>query len=475
MSARWCRGTLLASAVACTAAVTVACGGGVLTGPADLPPVTLDTAPTDEGLVAIDILEFAHSEVTPDIAPAPCALRGTFGVQSLTCLKQDQTLPFLAAVASASIEITEGPDGACHARRVLLAGACAKTDSWTFQDEGGFWSFDFAGLEACDPVGCTFGSGDPACAVGGAPKGTAQGLVTVDANDVVVQWTGPAGDWCTDLGKTPALWKLGATRLHFATPGGIPGASIGATGDGFQPSEPVTLRLDAKDTALASATADASGIVKTTFPVPQGFDPGPILVRMEGQVARIPAFAALTVRYQGTLALDPASPGPDTTVHAQLAGFESGEKVELRWDVATTGPLLGTATIDATGHAKVDIQIPVGALPGKHTVLATGLSSKSVAQDDLGLVYAPTLQLSTSKAAHGADVGVTGAGFLAGELIDLRMDSDTTPFQPAIPATAQGLLSTVFKVPGGLPAGSHTVHARGQQSLVDATASLQVL
>ncbi len=472
MSVRWYRASLLVSFVACAAAA--ACGGGVLTGPADLPVVGPDLGGADLEVTAIDVTEFAQVEVTPDVAPTPCTLRGTFGVQSLTCLKQDQTLPFLATVASASLEITEGSDGACLARRIQFGNSCGKTDTFTMKDQGGYWSFDFAGIESCDPAGCTFGGGDAACAVGGAPKGASQGLVTVEEKDVLVQWTAPSGDWCTDLGATPAIWKLGATRLHFATAGGVPGASLDATGDGFGASELTALRLDAKGTVLATAAADASGVVKTKFTVPQGFDPGPIVLRMEGQDSHVPAYAALAIRYQGAMSLQPAAAGPDTTVQAHLSGFESGETVQVRWEDATTGTLLGSGTIDATGNGVVGVKAPAGALPGTHVVIASGLSSKASAQASLDLSYAPTLQLSTSKAAHGAVVGVTGAGFLAGESVDLRMDSDATPFQ-TVDADAQGTLSTAFQVAAGLPLGTHTIHAKGQQSLVDATASLQVM
>ena len=73
-----------------------------------------------------------------------------------------------------------------------------------------------------------------------------------------------------------------------------------------------------------------------------------------------------------TLTLSKVTGPPTTTVTINGAGFGSSETVTATLDTTTT---LGTTTTSSTGTFSLGITIPATALPGSHTVQATGQNS----------------------------------------------------------------------------------------------------
>src|SRR5438128_12554662 len=73
-----------------------------------------------------------------------------------------------------------------------------------------------------------------------------------------------------------------------------------------------------------------------------------------------------------TITLSTVSGPPTTKVTVNGTGFGSSETVIATFDTTTT---LGSTTTSSTGSFSLGITIPATALPGKHSIQATGQSS----------------------------------------------------------------------------------------------------
>lgn len=85
----------------------------------------------------------------------------------------------------------------------------------------------------------------------------------------------------------------------------------------------------------------------------------------------------------------------------------------------------------------------------------------------------PTLSLGAASVRAGEDVTVSGTGFAPGETISFELRSDPIALG-ALTADAQGALTGGFRIPASAPVGAHTIVALNAQSVVVASASLQV-
>jgi len=92
------------------------------------------------------------------------------------------------------------------------------------------------------------------------------------------------------------------------------------------------------------------------------------------------------------LTLSKVTGPPTTAVTVNGTGFGSSETVITTFDSTTT---LGTTTTDSTGSFSLGITIPATALPGKHSIQATGQSS--------GLTASRTFLVQTNWPQFGYD------------------------------------------------------------------------
>ncbi len=103
-----------------------------------------------------------------------------------------------------------------------------------------------------------------------------------------------------------------------------------------------------------------------------------------------PALAA------GTLELNPSqgAAGDELLIFGQ--GFEASEQIKLKWDGSPVGP---PVRADANGEFTAIRSIPIEALPGKHTVTATGLQSGVTAEALIEVIDPATTTTTTTSPA----------------------------------------------------------------------------
>ena len=96
------------------------------------------------------------------------------------------------------------------------------------------------------------------------------------------------------------------------------------------------------------------------------------------------------------IALKPASGPPTSKAQVNGAGFGATERVAITFDVAR----VGSATTDASGSFATRVRVPPTALPGNHTVVATGQTS--------GLTAAAPFTVRTNWSKFAFDTMNTG-------------------------------------------------------------------
>ena len=79
----------------------------------------------------------------------------------------------------------------------------------------------------------------------------------------------------------------------------------------------------------------------------------------------------------GTLELNPSPSAAGDELLISGRGFEASEQVKLKWDGSPIGP---PVRADANGEFTAIRSVPIDALPGKHTIIASGLQSGVTAE-----------------------------------------------------------------------------------------------
>lgn len=137
------------------------------------------------------------------------------------------------------------------------------------------------------------------------------------------------------------------------------------------------------------------------------------------------------------ITLSEASAPRGATLTVSGSGFSSGELVEIRVHVTT----VGTARADSKGEFTQKITVPDSAPPPGFptSVAATGRSTSGTAtapftvagksggtsgtstDDCIGNRSIPEITLSRATAPRGASITVSGSGFCAGEIVEIRV------------------------------------------------------
>jgi len=226
------------------------------------------------------------------------------------------------------------------------------------------------------------------------------------------------------------------------------GATVAVAAEGFTAGEHVTVVLNG--TAVTSATASTTGTIATSFTVPPlapSYYGNGYTLRADGASSGVSASTTFNVS-ASQLTFSPSGAPAGGYVQASASkAFLPQEPVRFYWDDDSgSGAYLGQTNAGSDGTANDSLQVPAGAAPGPHTVIADGqLSGASVR----GSVRVAAIGLTPAYGPIGTTVAVSGSGFTPGERIDLYVDGDnysgisvTTGLASADPSGAIGLSFT---------------------------------
>jgi hypothetical protein len=170
-----------------------------------------------------------------------------------------------------------------------------------------------------------------------------------------------------------ALTVTSATPTLSDTPAAGPaGTKVTLSGQGFQPSASVSIRLgSATGQLLTTVTAGTGGALTAhlTFPAAT-LGAHPLVAVVKGAVA-----AKTTFTVQAHLTVSPAKIAPKASAKAAVTGFKARQAVTLRLGSATGHKLAGLTT-STTGGGTATITIPATTKPGTYKIYAVGSNNK---------------------------------------------------------------------------------------------------
>ncbi len=256
-----------------------------------------------------------------------------------------------------------------------------------------------------------------------------------------------------------------ATIVLSAT-SGLPGSNIVVSGAGFGAGEQVTLQFDSAVavTTTASATGSFAGL---SLMIPSGATAGQHTLTAHGQQSGQSASASVTVLAPATLTLSPNTGAVATIASAAMQGFAAGEMVTL----SVGGATLASTQADNNGNIS-NLLFVVPALPGgAQTITAHGATSGRTATATFTIATA--LSSNTASVDAGATIQMTGTGYLAGEQVQILLNSNVID-TPTTDATG-AFRNAAVAIPANVVPGAYLVTARGLSSGRTATVSLVVV
>ncbi|MFA5309672.1 MAG: hypothetical protein WC370_09350 [Dehalococcoidales bacterium] len=271
--------------------------------------------------------------------------------------------------------------------------------------------------------------------------------------------------------------------VTLSTSSGATGAIVNIFGGGFTPSTPtvpsiyyvyfssqaasVTQAIGAQVTVfqtVATATADASGVINTTFTVPTlltstgsvAVSPGTYYVYVALPAGGIVTVSTFTVIGNPAITISPATGVAGTSVVINGTGFTASTILAFRFDTITVIPTAGQTSTLSTGAFSSTITVPSIAA-GAHTITATAGSSTATATFTVSA--SPTLDdLSPDSGAAGIDVVITGSSFPASQALTFKLDATSIARKSGDSATrTSGIFITTVTIPTSFAAGAHTI------------------
>ena len=175
--------------------------------------------------------------------------------------------------------------------------------------------------------------------------------------------------------------------------------------------------------------------------------------------------------------------GTDLTPNVPLrfvgSGFLPNEalQVTIQNHAGQAQAQLAPTTADTTGQVDTTDAMPANLAPGTYWLVVKGMSSHYTAQTSFQLHgIVPTVQLDTYTVKPKHDFGFAGSGFLAGELVEVRLETSghvSTQVLTAVSANAGGNISGRSMVPM-LPQGNYSLFFVGQQSKTPAEVGFNI-
>ncbi len=251
------------------------------------------------------------------------------------------------------------------------------------------------------------------------------------------------------------------------------GMQVLVAGTGYQPGE--TVLVSVNNVLVQYLTASASGsFTNGVFIVPSTLGPGRYKVLAVGASSGRGASVVLTVNaappvITPRLYVNPSTITPGKNATLSGSGFTPGEQVLVRLDNVLVG------IIAANGSGTFSSLRAFSAALGTHTLSVTGAISHRVASTTLRVVQPVTasIGLAPSTAHRGAVVRVSGANFVAGEVVLIRFGNTLVQ---AIATDGNGHFANAgFTVPGTAPYGVTYVTTTGSRSGRSARAALHII
>lgn len=270
------------------------------------------------------------------------------------------------------------------------------------------------------------------------------------------------------------------------TPGTVsPGATVDVEGSGFAPGEQVDISLG--DQTKTVDASEENGAVSAEFTVPEDAEDGAYSILAVGRTSGAEATATLTVVTETA---------PPTATTTTLTGPESAPTAGIAFtlDVAVApadaaGQVVVTEGDEIIGSATVtggSASVQVTASAGSHAYTATfvpdddelyaGSTSAALTVEvrEVPATGQPTLELSSDRVVQGASLSLTGAGFAAGEQVEIVLNSEPV-LLATVAADANGVLRATVRIPADATPGAHEIVVTGLSSGGTASAALTVV
>jgi hypothetical protein len=223
--------------------------------------------------------------------------------------------------------------------------------------------------------------------------------------------------------------------------------------EGFTPSERAIFRFDGSYIGGDWIEEDSEGSRAFT-----------VLAAVSGQhtisVSTGPRTVTKKITINPRIDLDRTSGPVGETVAVQLRGFGSGESIVVWFD--TGGGLRSMVRVTATlqtGSANTSFIVPAST-DSRHRVTATGTAGNTTYG---AFRTRPSAYVSAGTPEPDRLVRVQFRGFVAGELVEARFDTQAGPSLGSTMASGTGSGSLAVRIPGNASEGSHYVWMIGNQ------------
>lgn len=157
-------------------------------------------------------------------------------------------------------------------------------------------------------------------------------------------------------------------KIFAAPTGGAAGDQISINLSGHTAGSSILATMDTGNGVrnLVRVRADASGAATASVVIPPAAGPSRKITATDdaGVTTSISFAIAPTLTSTGSAA-------PGEWLALSLRGFRSGDSIDLRWGT-TSGVILRSKVVTATGSGEVNVKIPSDATTGSHTIWATG-------------------------------------------------------------------------------------------------------
>jgi hypothetical protein len=269
-------------------------------------------------------------------------------------------------------------------------------------------------------------------------------------------------------GATLASQPLYVTGLDLSATSAPPASHVTASGEGFLPSQPVTIQFANQSVATATTTITGtfSGATFVVPPVANGTYDLRIQQTTSPTLTVQTSFTVTPV--QATVALTPTAVQPNADFSVSGSGYPLAMPVTIKLDTA----ILGSLTTSNSGSLPTTkFTLPQGTAAGAHTLSIDDSSGRTLASTTLTVLGAATLAVNPTSGVAGQTVTVSGTGFQAGEPVALSVNNAAIT---TATAGAQGQISASFALPEMLAVGNASLTAKGEQSQTTGSATFTV-
>jgi hypothetical protein len=164
--------------------------------------------------------------------------------------------------------------------------------------------------------------------------------------------------------------------------------------------------------------------------------------------------------------------GAQVTVNG--TGYGSGERVDIYWNSTFSGSPLQSIVANSSGNFSVVITIPQAEV-GTHLIVGKGAASGLKPSRSFTILPDTSILANPLSGAVGAQVSVTGEGFVPGESVAIFWDSTGSTGVRLTSATASstGAISTTVTIPSAT-SGNHLIVGQGESSGAKASRTFNV-